>query len=164
VKHLAKYAKSIKESTPLSFQFMIDKLKTFQAHTSQSKEMNKIWNPKSFLAMPIMFNELLSICYKNMISCAEIKCQNFYKKLEINNAYSHYDLCPQCSEKNKQFNNNNISNNEFIKSTDNFQSNTKFFRQNTHDNINNINIQTLHSNNKSSDFKSILNVIFIVKG
>jgi len=117
VKILTKNAKIMQQQTPFSFQMMCDKLAIFNNNSNNyCREMNKVYNPSSFLAMPIMFNELLYISYKNLFSCHDIKCINFYKQLEIDKMY--HDYCKRCEEKNKLNNNSGIYNinNDYLNS------------------------------------------------
>ncbi len=73
---------------------MCEKLEIFKPYPNKCRENRQVYNPQCFLAMPILFNELLFISYKNLVSCPDIKCRNFYQKLEINNLYNVY--CKKC--------------------------------------------------------------------
>ena len=97
VNEILDIAIDLRNNTPNSFYLFANYLNIFDYGSNQLKKLYEEYNPDNMLALPFFPSELLSITYKDLISCPDEKCQNFFinnKKLEKK------EKCIFCSYKN----------------------------------------------------------------
>ena len=97
VNEILDIAIDLRNNTPNSFYLFANYLNIFDYGSNQLKKLYEEYNPDKMLALPFFPSEILSITYKDLISCPDEKCQNFFinnKKIEKK------EKCIFCSYKN----------------------------------------------------------------
>ncbi len=95
VRLITNKAKKIRFQTPHSFTYICEKLEIFKSLSTQTKEMHLLLQPNSFLAMPVLYNEIFFTCYRGLIECPNKKCTNFKKNTVKVDLFEKYycDIC-----------------------------------------------------------------------
>lgn len=97
VNEILDIAIDLRNNTPNSFYLLANYLNIFDYGSNQLKKLYEEYNPDKMLALPFFPSEILSITYKDLISCPDEKCQNFF----INNKKTEKkEKCIFCSYKN----------------------------------------------------------------
>lgn len=74
---------------------MCEKLEIFTSQSDSTKDLNLQYQPSSYLAMPILYNEIFFTCYRDLIKCPNKMCTNFKKNTLKVDVYETF-ICEVC--------------------------------------------------------------------
>jgi len=77
---------------------MCNKLEIFKPHSDSTKELNLLYQPSSFLTMPVLYNEIFFTCYRDLVTCPDNYCTNFKKNTLKVDLFEKY-ICDICLSK-----------------------------------------------------------------
>ena len=105
IDNILELAMDLYSITPYSFRIFANELNIFNCKSEKLEELYLKFCPQNQIVLPIFPNEILSICYKDIIGCCNEKCINFNLK---NKKDKKLKECNKCLIKNDFKNNSYI--------------------------------------------------------